>query len=150
LVHLPTTLPNAAVPDLALAFFDTLGTQEGLGSVGQRYVFEVGVDPGLPFRVTLTHTDRPGRGQQDDIFLIVEEPEPPTPSQKYLGNEHLAEAGNPDRDNNVETIRIDQPVAGTYRVYVVARNLLVEPGQQHDFALVVCGKLVSELQRVAR
>jgi serine protease AprX len=149
MVYLPTTVPNPAQPDLRLAHVDTWNTGLGFEQSQQRFTFEVGVDQGLPLRFALAHTDRPGRAQQNQIFLLVEEPTPPMPSPKHLGNEHLAGGGLPDVDNNVETVRIDSPRAGTYRVSVIGRNILVDPGQKHDFALVVTGKLTSDLERVA-
>lgn len=144
MVYLPTTIPNPTVPDLRIAHVDTWGTPVGLEESGQRLSFEVGVEPGFPLRFALCHTDRPGRAQQNGIFLLVEDLD----RIKHLGNEHLAGGGLPDVDNNVEAIRIDDPAAGVYRVSVIARSLLVEVGSQCDFALVVSGKLTSNLQRV--
>jgi subtilisin family serine protease len=149
MVFMPTTIPNASIPNLRLEFVDTWDTSDGLRSSSERFVYEVGVGDSLPLRVTVAHTDRPGRGQQNDIFLLVEDPAPPQPSPKHLGNEHLAGSGLPDVDNNVEAVRIDAPKVGTYRVYVIARNILVDPGAKHDFALVITGDLTSPLQRVA-
>jgi serine protease AprX len=146
MIHMPTTLPNPGVPGFALTYVDTWNTPLGFTSSGERFTYEVDIaDSARSLRICLTHTDRPGRAQQCDIFLVVEDPA----LKKYIGNQHLASGGTPDKDNNTEAVRIEDPAKGTYRVLVVARNLLVDPGQKHDFALVASGGLVGDMKRVA-
>jgi hypothetical protein len=66
--------------------------------------------------------------------------------QKWIGNEDLPMGLRiPDPDNNVEVVRIVNPLSGTYLIQVTATNLLQS---EQDFALVVTGQLSSSLIRV--
>ena len=51
--------------------------------------------------------------------------------------------GIPDPENNVEIVRVQNPVPGDYLIQISATNLLSK-GQ--DFALVVAGDLASPIQ----
>ena len=51
----------------------------------------------------------------------------------------------PDPDNNVEVIRLSNPIPGTYLLKIEALNLLFLP---QDFALVVTGELNSPLTEI--
>ncbi|MCX6040019.1 MAG: hypothetical protein NTV69_02640 [Caldilinea sp.] len=44
----------------------------------------------------------------------------------------------PDPENNVEVVRLDNPLPGEYLVQITATNLLAGP---QDYALVVAGQL---------
>ena len=46
----------------------------------------------------------------------------------------------PDPDNNLETVPLENPIAGTYVVQVFVGNLLKPP---QDFALVLTGADIS-------
>jgi serine protease AprX len=143
-VSLADSLPNTQAPGLRLEFLDTW-EQPNLQfqQTGDRFQFTVTVEEGLPLRICLAYTDLPGRGLQNDVSLLVAGPG----GRKFVGN---ADLPNPltrsDADNNVEIVRVEEPTAGRYTVQVFARNLLRPP---QDYALVISGKLASELKRAA-
>jgi serine protease AprX len=143
-VHLPTTLPNAAAPNLRLEFLDTWkNPAEHLVRSGQRFRYEFDVGGGSSLRLCLCWTDLPARGTQNCLSLIAEHL--PT-RQKWVCNADIPMAlTSPDRDNNVQVIRIENPPAGTYMIQISATNLLA-PNQ--DCALVVAGDLTGGLTKI--
>ncbi len=103
---------------------------------------------GEPLRVTLVWTDPPGPiepeglylpgltdspppGLVNDLDLVVEGPD----GRRFLGN--MGDAA--DRLNNVEAVRVPNPVAGEYRIVVRAHQVSLGP---QPFALVVAGQQV--------
>jgi serine protease AprX len=135
-VDLQTTLPNSANPNFELVFIDNWQDQNDFLNTsgdGRRYSLKVGNRSML--RVCLAYTDVPGRGLQNNLNLFVQAPD----GTKYVGNDQLRDLLDiPDRDNNVEVVRIPKPAAGNYLIQVSATNIL-QKGQ--DFALVVTGDL---------
>jgi hypothetical protein len=107
----------------------------------RRYRFTV--PAGIPrLSVTLAYTDLPARALQNNLNLFMQLPD----NSKLIGNGKLPDTLNiPDPDNNVESIRIDHPPAGTYLLQVTASNLLAGP---QDFALVVSGDGIGPLLAV--
>ena len=100
--------------------------------------------PGHPLSICLAYTDLPGRALQNNLNLTVQKPGSP---RKIVGNSALPQKVTPfDCDNNVERVRIEDPEAGEYLIQVSAANLLNSDGQA--FALVVSGKLTSDLRRI--
>ncbi len=145
-VNLLGSIPNASSPALRLELVDSWEKPVlQFARTGQRFRFEIDVqevDPALPLRVTLTYTDLAARALQNDLSMLLQQPD----GQKRLGNEDVPQGLKiPDPTNNVEVIRIDDAPAGTYTVQVFARNLLRGP---QDFALVVTGALGGTLRRV--
>lgn len=138
-VDMTRTIPNDARPELKLAFADTWQEpQRQLASSGARFRFFVEAESGEELRVCLAYTDLPGRALQNNLNLMVEEPS----GNKLLGNADVPMALRiPDPDNNVEIVRVAQP-DGRYLIQVNATNLLSGP---QDFALIVSGKLTSDL-----
>jgi subtilisin family serine protease len=140
-VHLPTTLPTPAEPDLRLEFVDCWQTPNlQLEETGRRVRFEVDVAGGRTLRMCMAYTDLPGRALQNDLSLMVEDPT----GAKIAGNVGLPDITRSDVDNNVEVLRIDDPAPGRWLIQVFARNLLRPP---QDYALVVTGALTSGLRR---
>jgi subtilisin family serine protease len=141
-INLIDTLPNPAHPELAVQFVDdwqTPGKSLSTTGSGARYRFSVGEGAKM-LRVCLAYTDFGARALQNNLNLFLQLPS----GKKKIGNEKLPNSLNiPDPDNNVEVIRIDNPEPGDYLVQVTATNLLRTP---QDFALVVTGEGVSELQ----
>lgn len=139
-VDLRTTLPNRVEPKFRLAFRD--GWQDParrLSRTGKRARFRVKVREGMPLRICLCWTDPPARALQNLLSLLVETPD----HTKRTGNDLFTPNPSPtDRDNNVQVVRLEDPLAGLYIIQVSALNLIV-PDQ--DFALVVTGALDSEL-----
>lgn len=141
-IHLPTTLPCAAEPALALEFVDTWQTPaQQLKRTGDMFRYTITVGQHLPLRLCLAYTDPPARALQNDLSLLVEDPT----GRKITGNEQLpGKITRSDMENNVEVIRIDDPEPGVWRLQIFARNLLLGP---QDFALVATGELGSRLRR---
>ncbi|HEX9963121.1 MAG TPA: S8 family serine peptidase, partial [Pyrinomonadaceae bacterium] len=105
-----------------------------------RWERRVRVEAGMPLRVTLAWTDKPGHGLQQNLDLVVVAPD----NQRFAGNKQLRQRSfeKSDRDNNIETVNIASPVAGTYTIYVLAYNT---PFENQGFSLVATGKLPGEL-----
>ena len=135
----PSRIP--ASPELKLSFIDNyLDGPSPLQETGDAVRYAINVGDSLPLRICLAWTDLPARALQNNLNLFVEDPN----GDKYLGNEdRLAAFRAPDPDNNVEIVRIENPVAGDYVIKVSLTNFLGTIGQH--FALVVSGDLSSEL-----
>ncbi|HEX8000791.1 MAG TPA: S8 family serine peptidase [Pyrinomonadaceae bacterium] len=106
-----------------------------------RWTRKVSVEKGLPLCVTLAWTDKPGKGMQQDLDLVVTRPN----GKKIVGNHFLKRlsAFPNDRRNNVEQIHIKDAdlEPGTYVINVLAYNT---PFEDQGFSLVVTGKLTSD------
>jgi serine protease AprX len=144
-IYMPFAVPNPIHPQLGLEFVDNWEMPaEKLVRTGQFSRFQVSVVAGMRLSICLVWTDPPGRGLQNNLNLIVE---PPGGASKITGNSSLPMALGPfDQENNVELVRIENPVPGSYRLQVAASNLLAV---DQDFALVVTGALTSGLVPVA-
>lgn len=143
-VDLSTTIPNPTHQTLRLAFVDNWNAPaEQVQKTGDRRRYLVQADGSETLRITLAYTDAPGRGLQNNLNLFVQAPD----NRKFMGNEIMRFSLNvPDVDNNVETVRIENPKPGPYLIQVTASNLLHPP---QDFALVVTGGLASDaLQKI--
>lgn len=143
-IFMPWTIPNPSFPNLKLEFKDTWKEpQKQFNRTGQRFRFQFSISGGNWLRITLAWVDPPGRSLQNNLNLFVQDLQT---NKKWMGNENLPNSLNiPDPDNNVETVRIENPLPGYYMIQVQAMNLL-RPGQ--DFALVVTGDLTSELNEI--
>ncbi|MDD5616774.1 MAG: S8 family serine peptidase [Candidatus Methanoperedens sp.] len=90
------------------------------------------------FVATLVWTDYPGLAAAakelvNDLDLIVTDPA----GQQFYGNDFTVPYNSSyDSTNNVEGVIINNPVAGTYKVNVSARNVPMGP---QPFALVISG-----------
>lgn len=136
-IYMPYAIPNPLEAWLKLVFVDAW-TDPSLqvSNVGDLVRFNVQIDADSPFlRVCLAYTDLPNRALQNDLNLIVEDPE----GTKFRGNAQLPYGLTAfDSENNVEIVRITNPPAGIYRVQIVATNILKGP---QDYALVITGAL---------
>jgi serine protease AprX len=141
-VNMPTTIPNQTIPNFKLEFIDSMDNPNfQFRQTGQRFRFIVNVAGGPWLRVCLAWTDPAARALQNNLNLFVQDLQS---GQKWMGNENLPLGLHiPDPDNNVEVVRLLNPVAGKYMIQVTATNLLQTP---QDFALVVGGELSSQLQ----
>jgi subtilisin family serine protease len=114
---------------------DFIDETSGINAPDERvYQYSV-LDNSLPLAVTLAWTDYPGEplaSQElvNDLDLTVVEPNGIT---KHYGN-----GASRDSINNVETVDIAAPIAGTYTVKVKGYNVPFGP---QPFALVISGKL---------
>jgi hypothetical protein len=140
-IFMPWAIPNSSMPNLRLEFIDTWKDPlVRFSMTGQRYRFKLSVSGGGWIRICLSWIDPPSRALQNNLNLFVQNL---NTSKIWMGNETLPQSLNiPDPDNNVETVRIDNPSAGDYLIQIQAMNLL-RPGQ--DFSLVVSGDLSSPL-----
>ena len=142
-VDMLSAIPNPERPDLRLVFADDWTSGSLLFSyTGQRFRFIVSAGTELPLSLCLAWTDLPSRALQNNLNMQVQ---CLATGEKWVGNANLPMGLRmPDPDNNVELVRIPQPVAGDYLIQIAASNLLSTGGQ--DFALVVTGDLVGTLQ----
>ncbi len=106
------------------------------------YSLEV-LDGNEPLRVVVSWTDYPSNPAAathlvNDLDLEVESPS----GQIYLGNVFSAgesvPGGSPDRVNNVEAVRIENPEAGTWTVRVAPFAI---PQASQGYALTATGRL---------
>jgi hypothetical protein len=143
-LYMPWTIPNPSLPNLKLEFIDSWkDPQRKFTRTGQRFRFQFSISGGKWLRISLAWVDPPGRSLQNNLNLFVQDKQT---GKKWMGNENLPNNLHiPDPDNNVETVRIENPLPGNYLIQVDALNLL-RPGQ--DFALVVTGDLISQLVKV--
>jgi subtilisin family serine protease len=140
-INLLNTIPSPTRPDLKVFFTDNW-QQPGtwFNRTGDRTRWQVQVTGPCPeLRICMAYTDLPARGLQNNLDLFVELPG----GAKLIGNQDLPMSLHiPDPDNNVEVVRIKDPVPGTYLIQVMASNLLA--GDQ-DHALVVSGENISTI-----
>jgi hypothetical protein len=118
----------------------------------QAVEYRLRVAEGEPeLRATLAYTDPLGmitsaKALVNDLDLIVIAPD----GRRYFGNHGLLEgnasreAGTPDRVNNVESVFLDKPTPGIWRVVVVAHRIAWDERQGtatkgQAFGLVVSG-----------
>ncbi len=98
----------------------------------KEYTFEV-KDTSFPFKATLAYTDYPGTSIINNLNLIVTTPN----GKDYHGNQFAPPFDAAfDPGNNVETIYIQEPIAGQYKVTVLASDVVEGP---QDYSLVVSG-----------
>lgn len=105
-------------------------------------------------RITLVWTDPPGEEEPPDIDLSILTGERTDPvlvndldlrviapdGREFLGNgEREGGEDGPDRLNNVEAVRIPNPVAGDYRLIVTGHEIAQGP---QPFAIVMAGNRV--------
>jgi serine protease AprX len=141
-INMQCAVPNPTMPSLRLQFNDQWQPPGvGFTATGQRRRYQFSIPAGVPWlRITMAYTDLPARGLQNNLNLFVQH----LPSKnKWMGNPGLPDSMNiPDPDNNVESVRIENPEAGDYLIQISVTNLLKGP---QDFALVVTGDGVSPL-----
>jgi serine protease AprX len=150
-LDLSKCLPVPDNPDgFRLLFVDINRTDPGAlnkGTTGKGiWARRVRVEKGIPLRITLAWTDKPGKGLQQDLDLMLKLPEGmtmPDGKKKAVGNHFLARhpAFQTDHRNNVEQILIADPEPGFYTINVLAYNT---PFEDQGFSLVVTGKLTSD------
>lgn len=140
-VDMAAALPGPA-DGVQLAFVDEWQAADaGFAFTGDRRRWRLRTAGG-PLRVCLVWTDLPARALQNNLNLFVQDI---VSGQKWTGNAGLPQALTVlDTENNVEIVRIDTVAGGDYLLQVTASNLLNQGGQ--DFALVVTGALLSELE----
>ena len=137
-------LPSLQKKELGLHYLDTWKQKHlQLTSTGQRFLFRFRAQEGIPLRLCLTWTDPPGRGLQNNLNLLLMKVDD---QFKWVGNHKVPRMITDfDRDNNVETILVEDTLSGEYRVVVQASNLLVGP---QDFALCITGNIKNELEQI--
>jgi hypothetical protein len=143
-VHMPSTIPSAAVSDMELLFADEWqNDNQALATLGDAYQFFFEATGSGELRVCLVWTDPPGRFVQNSLVLTLEHSASGT---KWSGNQdRRAQLKGPDLANNVQIIRIDRPNSGQYTAQVTAQNILLRKSPRwgpQRFALVVSGGVV--------
>lgn len=142
-LYMPWAIPNPAEPLLALDFWDRWQQPaSSLQATGDRQRLQFAIAGNYPLRICLVWTDVPGRAIQNDLDLFLEHYDQGQ-KEKWTGNPDARRLmRSPDRENNVEIVRLENPKPGNYLIQVSAHNIL--RGTQ-DFALVVTGDLTSPL-----
>ncbi|MEO6939255.1 MAG: S8 family serine peptidase [Candidatus Kapaibacterium sp.] len=142
-ISINNAIPNPSKPGMEMHYVDDWEHYQ-FRKTGEQKRYQFVLPEGTPeLRVCLAYTDAPARSLQNNLNLVVQHL---NSKKKFLGNEELPNAVMlPDPDNNLESVRIKNPPAGTYFVQVFAANLL-KPEQ--DFALVVTGVGVPKLVEV--
>jgi hypothetical protein len=157
--EIPAAWPNsvegwgrAAITDtVGLGGDDRIWLSEGAGlQNGAVASFTLNISAGQPLRVTLAWTDRPGepfasKTLIDDLDLEVETPDGVTLRGNASADlrSDCRDAGGADRCNNVESVEIAAPAAGTYGVRV--RGSVVPSGPQ-PFAVVAQARAISDAE----
>jgi hypothetical protein len=137
-ICLPWSIPSEREPELRLEFVDTWRepAPRQIRGTGEVRRYTVRVAGGQRLRLCLAYTDLAGRALQNDLNLFVQHA---ASGRKWAGNEQIrSELRGPDRDNNIEVVRLDDPPPGEYLIQVSATNILRGP---QDFALAVAGAL---------
>ena len=142
-LYMPWAVPNESEPTMALNYVDNWQDHnEHLAYTGEQRKFQFHVTAGTPLRICLAWTDHPGRALQHDLNLFLRHLDT---NARWAGNADLPlKITAADSENNVEIIRLDQPMDGEYVIQVSAFNLLHGP---QDFALVVTGN-IGQLTRI--
>ncbi len=142
-VDVSRSLPNHTAPAARLEFEDDWQPGAGFNRTGETRRYELQLGPGTSsLRVCLAYTDHPARALQNNLNLFLERPD----LTKVLGNEALPNSLKiPDPDNNVEIVRLDAAPPGTYRIQVIAANILKPP---QDFALVILGDGILSISKL--
>jgi subtilisin family serine protease len=132
-VNMQLAIPNATQPGLALQFVDDWqDAAAAFTRTGERRRYQFILPDGVPeLRVCMAYSDAPANGLQNNLNLIVQD----QTGKKWLGNQDVPNSLMiPDPANNVESVRIPDPGAGTYFIQVFVGNMLKPP---QSFALVV-------------
>ncbi len=114
-------------------FIDDAALAVATGDV-RRLALQV-ADPGLPLRVTLVWTDRPGRGLQNRLYLRLVPPGGGAPIDGDL-------VAFPNPRNNTQRIHVAAPAAGEWTVEVHGIDVpfavpALAPARRQDFALAI-------------
>ncbi|WP_332736855.1 S8 family serine peptidase [Flavihumibacter sp.] len=144
MVEMTNTIPSPN-HDFYLFFYDNYqNTNEHFKITGQRIRLQIHLPANTWLRICLTYTDFPGRALQNNLNLMLDYN---LTNQKWTGNEKLPSLLRmPDTVNNVETIVIDNALAGQYTLQVSATNIV--KGIQ-DFAIVVTtGNLHTTINKI--
>lgn len=106
---------------------------------GESKSYTYQVKSGEPLKVTLAWSDYPASPSASKTLVNDLDLEIKTPDGRTLtGNAAALDLSGPDRTNNVETVTVAAPAAGTYTVTVRAHNV---PQGPQRYALAVSGNL---------
>jgi hypothetical protein len=116
--------------------------------------FQVHVlDSSLPLRATLSFTDYPAQvfaseAAVNDVDLEVIAPDGTVYLGNVITNGSSTPGGSNDLKNSTETVILNQPALGIYRVRGIVRS--VNQGDRHGFSLVANGNIRPVVQRRRR
>ena len=114
-------------------FDEALGLETGEIKDYEFYVHET-----IPYlKATMVYTDFPGEQLVNNLNLFLYSPD----GEHYVGND-FAQSGELDELNNVESVRIENPILGKWLLRVSATDV-IEPKQ--DFALIISGQGVNQV-----
>jgi serine protease AprX len=124
LTYMPWAIPNDSSPNFNLEFLDTWMDQRlYFVEAGDKFKFSLLVTGGDWLRICLVWTDLPAQGLQNNLKLSVDNGRLQFPAyQKWEGNQDLPNQLNdvPDQQNNVQCVRIPNPLSGSYNIQISA------------------------------
>jgi len=141
-------IPNPSQPMLKLSF----DQDSVIDTAGDNVRFSIDVDgSGIPLKVTLVWTDRPGRALQNILSLMLQDSQRnqwyANANRQTTGGKVLMQYVQFDYDNNVQTVVIPNPSPGKYSINIISYSVL----STQKFAVVVTGQIskLSKLQENA-
>jgi subtilisin family serine protease len=148
-IYMPWAIPTPSEPDFTLEFLDTwMEPEKQFRESGQQFKYRFSISGGKWLRICLVWTDKPARSLQNNLNLFIEHEQS---QQKWEGNQDLpGRVNKPAYENNVEVVRLENPLDGDYIIQVSAENVLIRNQDDilQDFALVVSGSLTSSLVEI--
>jgi serine protease AprX len=146
MVDMINTIPNKQSPNLKLEFVDTWIYKDNSRKImetGKQKKYRIKTSNSKFLKICMTYNDRPSVGLENNLNLFLYDIET---QEIKSGNEQIQSGSKyGDPDNNVEVIRVENPLDRTYEISVRGKNLIDE---NLDFSLVVSGENISSLVEV--
>jgi serine protease AprX len=146
-VDMVNTLPNPQAAGLDLVHFDSWTHYRGaIRESGHRARFSLKAGSRRDLRFCLAWTDPACHSLQNVLTLLVDD----GGDGRWIGNDGAVSTirvsgALADPHNNVQVVRVLNPVPGNYTIVITADTLLFPP--QH-FALVITGEFQSPLTKI--
>jgi|GEM_PF-5071882 len=124
------------------------GSAEAISDSGEVHEYEMYVEDGQDLKLTLAWTDYPGSSLQNDLNLLVEDPEGNT----FKGNVFsggYSESGGSFDDNNVSEqvlLRDTDIKEGKYTVRVIGESISVAPQR---YSLIATGEVSRSVESIS-
>lgn len=124
------------------------GSEEEISTSGESHEHEIYVEEGQDLKITLAWTDYPGASLQNDLNLLVEDPNGNT----FRGNvfsEGYSESGGNFDDNNVSEqvfLKRSDLIEGKYTIKVIGESISVSPQR---YSLLTTGEVVGTTESIS-
>ena len=92
-------------------------------TTGQTLTYTINVDSGFPLKVALAWYDAAGQNLVNDLDLEVVDPNGTVYKGNVFSNGWSTTGGGADNKNTVEAVRIQNPLRGTWTIYVKGTNV---------------------------